>query len=387
MPPLAIAIAGFGIAGGASAVLLARAGHRVSLFERAPALGPVGAGFLLQPSGQGVLERLGLLAPIATASEPIRGLRAFTHRGKSLIELGYASAGDGLHALGAARRLVFEVLRGAVDRQGVAVELGFELGSWREAPEGVWMRSVAGEERGPFDLLLVANGARSSFRRQVDPGARERDDPYAALWALGPCSAVAGYLLQVTRDTRQLSGILPTGGGRANFFWGLAARDWQRLRESSFTTFRDTVLKLNPLAEEIFEEVTSFEAFTFAQYRHALPRRVAEGRVALLGDAAHATTPHLGQGANLALLDAECLTRALAGEPTPAQALTRYERERRAQNRFYVELSRWLSPFFQSDLAWLGPLRDFGLPLLPRIPPVRKMMERSLAGVKDGWWG
>lgn len=385
MPPLVIAIAGFGIGGATSALLLARAGHRVTLLERAPALGPVGAGFLLQPSGQGVLDRLGLLAPIAAASEPISGLRAFTHRGRTLIRLGYEGAGSGLHALGTARRLVFDVLAGAVGQAGVGLELGFEVESWSEGAEGVRVRSRAGAERGPFDLLVIANGARSVFRRQIDPQAREKDDPYAALWALGPCRAVQGYLLQVTRDTRQLSGILPTGGGRANFFWGLAARDWERLRGSSFASFRSTVLALNPLAEEIFDEVRSFEAFTFAQYRHALPGRVIKNRVALLGDAAHATTPHLGQGANLALLDAECLARALAAEPGLPAALERYQDERRAQNRYYVELSRWLSPFFQSDLHWLGPFRDFGLPLLPQIPPIRRMMERSLAGVKGGW--
>jgi 2-polyprenyl-6-methoxyphenol hydroxylase-like FAD-dependent oxidoreductase len=109
------------------------------------------------------------------------------------------------------------------------------------------------------------------------------------------------------------------------------------------------------------------------------------GRVALLGDAAHATTPHLGQGANLALLDAECLAQSIAQAATVPAALDRYQRERRAQNRYYVELSRWLSPFFQSDRDSLGPVRDLGLPLLARLPPVRRTMERSLAGMKGGW--
>jgi 2-polyprenyl-6-methoxyphenol hydroxylase-like FAD-dependent oxidoreductase len=383
--PLSIAIAGFGIGGGAAAVLLARDGHRVTMLERATTLGPVGAGFLLQPSGQGVLDRMQLLTPLASSSEPISGLRAITHRGTSLIDLGFSSLGPGVHALGIARRSVFELLRSSAEQLGVVVALGFELETWREQDHSVFARSIEGEERGPFDLLLVANGARSTLRRQVDATVRETDDPYAALWALGPCHTVRGHLLQVTKGTRQLTGLLPLGSGRANFFWGLAARDWEPLRRSPFANFRDAVLTLNPLAEEVFDEAASFESFTYAAYRHALPRRVVAGRVALLGDAAHATTPHLGQGANLALLDAECLAQSIAQAATVPAALDRYQRERRAQNRYYVELSRWLSPFFQSDRDSLGPVRDLGLPLLARLPPVRRTMERSLAGMKGGW--
>ncbi len=73
--------------GAAAAALLARAGHSVTVFERAPALGPVGAGLLLQPSGQAVLQRMGLLAQVAAQSEPIDGLHAFTAGGGTLIHL------------------------------------------------------------------------------------------------------------------------------------------------------------------------------------------------------------------------------------------------------------------------------------------------------------
>ena len=72
-----IAVVGAGIAGTAAALSLARAGHRVELFERAPVLGPVGAGLLLQPSGQAVLRDLGLLPAVTNRSEPIAELRPF----------------------------------------------------------------------------------------------------------------------------------------------------------------------------------------------------------------------------------------------------------------------------------------------------------------------
>lgn len=67
---LKVAIVGCGTAGPAAAILLARQGHRVTLFERSPQLSAVGAGFLLQPTGTGVLERLGLQADLAPALAP-----------------------------------------------------------------------------------------------------------------------------------------------------------------------------------------------------------------------------------------------------------------------------------------------------------------------------
>jgi 2-polyprenyl-6-methoxyphenol hydroxylase-like FAD-dependent oxidoreductase len=112
----------------------------------------------------------------------------------------------------------------------------------------------------------------------------------------------------------------------------------------------------------------------------ARPSDVRTGRVVAIADAAHATTPHLGQGANLALLDAEALADALELDaPLPAR-LEAYARSRRWQTRRYALLSRGLSPFFQSDLSCLAPARDLALPVMTAVPPLRSFMERVLAG-------
>lgn len=384
MPPQRIAIAGFGIAGGALAVLLARRGHRVTLFERAPAVGPVGAGFLLQPSGQGVLARMGLLPEVAAASEEIAGLRAFTPSGRRLITLGNGPHGP---ALGVHRGLLFEVLHRAVRGAGVEVELGFTAAGIRERAGEVALRAEDGREAGPYDLLVAADGARSRLRRVIDPGVREVPDPYAALWAVGTCSAIRGHLFQVAGGTRVLLGLLPLGSGRTNFFWGLAARDWEGLRRSSFDAFCERILRLAPQAEEIFASITSFEHLVFGGYVRARPRTLVRGRAVLIGDAAHPMPPHLGQGLNLGLLDAESLATALEHHADVPTALAEHARGRRDQVRFYGQLSRLLAPFFQSDLTPLGPLRDLGLPLLTRLPPLRRAMEQTLAGRRGGWWG
>lgn len=383
MQRLRVAIAGFGIAGGALATLLARARHAVTLFEQAPKLGPVGAGFLLQPSGQRVLSDLGLLSPVVRQAEPISGLRAFTHRGGTLIELGYP---EGEFAYGVRRSLVFEALADAAREAGARIELGRRILGWQEEPDGVVALDAEGPTRESFDLLIAADGARSVLRDQVAPGEGGHDDPYGALWTVGTSDQVRGYLYQVTRGTRRLSGLLPLGEGACNFFWGLAGRVWEALRRRPFTAFRDTVLRLNPMAESILDQRDDWSAYTFGTYRHCRPRTIQRGRVVLVGDAAHATTPHLGQGANLALLDAASLANALEESSDLPLALARHASERRSQTRYYGQLSSLLSPFFQSDWVPLGWARDLGLHALSRIGPVRRRMEQTLAGDARGWF-
>jgi 2-polyprenyl-6-methoxyphenol hydroxylase-like FAD-dependent oxidoreductase len=106
--------------------------------------------------------------------------------------------------------------------------------------------------------------------------------------------------------------------------------------------------------------------------------------VVLLGDAAHAMSPHLGQGANLALMDTECLAASLQATDDFREAFRRYAHLRHAPIRYYSLLSRLLTPFFQSDLALLGHGRDLALPVMTRIPPLRRQMLLTVTGLKTG---
>src|SRR6478735_3252239 len=90
-----IAIVGCGMAGTMAATLLARAGHDVAIFERAPRVGPVGAGLLLQPSGQAVLRRAGLLDDAVRDAEVIEEMHAVTHTGRTLVRLVYGDLASG----------------------------------------------------------------------------------------------------------------------------------------------------------------------------------------------------------------------------------------------------------------------------------------------------
>jgi 2-polyprenyl-6-methoxyphenol hydroxylase-like FAD-dependent oxidoreductase len=385
-PRLHVGICGFGVAGGALAVLLARAGHLVTLLERAPAVGPVGAGFLLQPSGQEVLAQLGLLEGVVRRSARIERLEAVTESGRRLTNLRYDSAGHGLCAYGVQRGVLFTTLHEAALRAGVNVTLAAEIAHVEELDDQVQVRDGTGRTFGPFDLLVAADGARSRLRDWVNPGkGPRREYTHGALWGSGPLETPVDILYQVARGARRLVGLLPVGEGRVAFFWGLRCDELAPAKARGFKAFQEEVVALCPMAEPLVDEIGCFERLSFAGYLHALPQRLHRARVVLAGDAAHAMSPHLGQGVNLALLDAECLARQLEHLPL-AEALPAYANERRAHSRYLGRMSQALSPFFQSESRVLGWGRDLALPWMCSVPWLRRQMELSVAGLKRGFF-
>jgi 2-polyprenyl-6-methoxyphenol hydroxylase-like FAD-dependent oxidoreductase len=376
-----VGIVGFGIGGGALSVALAQDGHDVTVFEQTDSPGPVGAGFLLQPSGQAALGSLGLLERVAAAAWPIRAFHAESASGRTLTLLRYDRRDPGSFALGVARGRLFTTLMEAATAAGVAVVTGVRIVDAQETGEAVIPIDDLGREHGSFDVLVGADGMRSAMRRRVDPGSRLFLSPYAALWGLGtfdgPCPE---RLRQQARGVGILAGLLPVGAREMACFWGLRADELAAVESEGFDALVERMDAVFPEARCVLEDIGGFGGLALARYGHATLSRRHTGRIVLIGDAAHPSPPHLGQGANLALLDAVALAEALQSEGRPVEAFRAWERRRRWQNARYAYLSRALSPFFQSSHGWLGPTRDLALPAMGAVLPLRWFMEHVLAG-------
>ncbi len=389
---LDVGVVGCGFAGCATALFLARAGHRVTIYERVADPTSIGAGILLQPTGLAVLAELGLREQLLARAARVDGLRCQTARGKCLFDLRYAELATDTFGAGTHRGSLFELLYGAVAAAGIRVRAGIDVTRAVSQPE----RAVLHDASGPIaehDLIVVADGARSRLR--ADSPLLSRAKPYAwgALWFVGsdPERRFGQTLAQYCDGTERMIGFLPTGLGPGreqtplvSFFYSLRMDRLDAWRRAGLGPWKQEIARLAPVAMPLVEQIEDVEQVLTAGYVDAVMRRLHDGRIVFVGDAAHAMSPQLGQGTNLALIDAQMLARALQEAPDPAAALALFSARRRAHVRFYQFASRWLTPFFQSDRRWLAGLRDVVFPVAGRSSPLRGQMLRVLAGLKRG---
>ncbi len=389
-----VAIVGYGTGGQAAALALARHGHSVEVFERVPNPGPVGAGFLLQPTGLQALWQLGLLGQACALGAPVARLHGETPEGRAVMDMRYAGLDPRLCGIGMQRGALFALLHDAIGLEaGIALHAGnaiVELDC-----EGGRIRDANGRWRGPFDAVVIADGSASSLRAAVTGMRIDAPYPWGALWCLLPQGdwPWPGELRQRYRLARQMVGMLPVGTmpgdpvRRLSFFWSLPVAQFDAWREGGRDARLGELHALWPQARERLGDDFPVECLARAAYRDAIPIRWSRGRAVLLGDAAHAMSPQLGQGVNMALVDALALARALDAQGDVRAAFEGYERARRAHLAAYHRFSRWLTPLFQSDRDALARVRDLAFLPMGRMPGARGHMLRVLAGTQQGWWG
>lgn len=388
---LRIAMVGYGVAGQALCLLLAGAGHSLTVFEQAAAPGPVGAGFLLQPTGLSVLARLGLHEQALACGQRIERLYGCNLAGRMVMDMHYREHAADCFGLGMTRGALFSLLhRAYADRQAIVTGTRIE----RRADGGKHLIDAAGNRHGPFDLIIAADGAHSALRGGASVLRSEQLYPWGAMWCLLPANdwPHTSVLHQRYAGTREMIGVMPVGRRDDSdqrwltFFYSLPGDQVDAFDDAALEHLRQRVGELWPEALPCLSGIRSAAQLNRARYRDVVLRATVHDNMAFVGDAAHAMSPQLGQGVNMALLDAQALADALAAHDELGVALDAYQKARRRHVAIYQRLSRWLTPLFQSNHDALASVRDRVFGPLGRLPLARGQMLRILTGTKQGWW-
>lgn len=391
MVSLSIAVVGAGVAGLAAAACLADAGHRPVLFERFDEARPVGAGLLLQPTGLAVLERLGLRQGAAALGSRIE--RLYGRCGPSgplIFDKRYDDLLPGLHGIGIHRASLFHLLMQAAATRGIALERAAEISDISDIENRPILVDSAGRRHGPFDLVIDASGARSRLRDKLG-AKRRRPYRHGAVWGVADDTGFARDALQQRYNTaRFMIGVLPVGRLPDDptplnaFFWSMPVEALDGWNATDLAAWRAEVAAIWPETAPLTQQFLAHEQLTPARYAQLTVAEPFRGRLVLIGDAWHQTSPQLGQGANMALLDAAALADALTLHADIATALPAFVARRRGHIRFYQMASTVLTQFFQSHSRLTGPIRNLAFGPMGRLPWLRTEMVKTLAGLKTG---
>ncbi|MFE7456857.1 FAD-dependent oxidoreductase [Streptomyces sp. NPDC057554] len=341
-------VVGAGVGGLATAIGLRRAGWRVTVLERRTELERYGAAFGIHPTAQSALDRLGVGEALRAHAVPYRDARIRTPDGRVLarLPLERIEKKAGRPELLISRPYLIDALLAGLDAFGdVPLKLGETVTDVNALAAGQ-------------DLVVGADGIRSAVRT-ARFGDRSGPRSLSTVAWIG----IADFESPVHGETwgsGRFFGLTPVEPGRTNWYAtvpGAATADELR---GFFADWHDPIPRIL--------DATDPERWIRYEMRHlypALPSFVSAGPpavpVALVGDAAHAMTPNLGQGACTAILDADALARAVTREPLPA-ALRAYDRERRRSAQRTAFASRTLHRFMSTERT---RLRDGAVRLLP----------------------
>jgi len=381
---LQIAIAGMGMGGLCLACLLAEQGHKIVLYDQMERPGPVGSGFVLQPTGLAVLERLGLRQITEARGQCIDTmLGKLSRSGKVVLHVGYRKDEYGIAII---RWALFDILYQRAASLGVAIETSRPV---RAVESGARAHLVFdnGTKSPAFDLVVDAMGARSPLR-----GVKGRELAYGALWVNLPWQEGIGFernrLEQRYNRASTMIGVLPLGQAQGDmpamttFFWSLRHRDVAQWKKDGLAAWVDAICRHWPQVAPFLHTIEVHQdSIVHANYRHHTHCNPVSGRLVRLGDAWHATSPQLGQGANMALLDALALSESLKKEHDLVRALKDYTARRRLHLLFYQSLSWCLTPLYQSDNWILPTVRDYFIaPALRHPGPISALATAMVTG-------
>lgn len=393
MNQLKIGIVGGGIAGSAAAHFLSKQGHEITVFEKKEVPQPIGSGIMLQPSGYKVFKKLGLENVILDNASPIFSFVGSNSSGKTVVDLDFRKLNSNITCYGVHRGLLFYALVDSLTQIPNVVQVnGANVKALQQQASKTTLITNESKYSG-FDLVLVTSGAASLLRNSFKVNRVSKQQSISAMWATINYSEGEVEEGQITQFYGKgvLAGLMPIGKNPltnneksiVNFFWGVNQKenpiksdaDFKRLKKQFYSTFKEYV--------HIIDKIKSPEQLTFSPYFESKLDKYYEGNVVFMGDVAHAMSPQLSSGTNLALLDAYEFSECLKNQETLFKALQVYSRRRSKHAKYCQLVSKCITPIFQGDYDY-SFVRDHVIQKIYQFPLTQNIMLRTLLGIQTG---
>lgn len=373
-----VVVVGGAVGGMSAALLLAELGASVTLVERVAEPAAVGAGILLQPNGLAVLAGLSLADELNASGHRMCSGAVRSASGRAISTMTVHDHGPGFgHVLALRRSRLMQVLVDAITaHDGIAVRFGTEVTATR--PGGtVAIRTDTGTGTIDADLVVGADGVGSTVRAGGSFGTKIRS--IGVTYVRGLVDGAEAGLHGEYWTPLGLFGGAPMGDGTTYFY---AAADAPPLAaaiaDRDLGRFRSLWVEALPVSSPVLDRLTSFDQLLVSEVVRVDCDRWSDGRLVLVGDAAHAMAPTLGQGANSALVDAAVLAIELADESvdTLPQGLARYELRRRPAVRRVQNQADRLARLSGFANRATRRVRDAVLRLAGRLPTTAAQLSK-----------
>lgn len=340
MKNLDILVIGGGIGGLTSAIALRNHGHKVTVIERDPTWSVYGVGIIQQSNVLRAARDLGILEGYLAAGVGFDAVEIFAPSGQKVARVPGHPVAEGLPAnLGIGRPALHKLLGDAAKAAGAQIRLGVIADRLNDTGSAVEV-SFSDGTAGRFDVVVGADGVYSSTRAAILPDAEKPEFTGQAVWRYNFPRPDGLDALQVYNGPTGV-GLVPISRELMYMYVTTPEPDNPRYERAGLAAvMRAKLAGTSPAIRELASQITDDDGVVYRPLEGMLLRGPwHKGRIVLLGDAVHATTPHLGQGAGMAIEDSLVLADELSKAPGVEEGFTAYRARRFERCRYIVEKS------------------------------------------------
>lgn len=331
-----ILLVGAGIGGLSAAIALGRSGHAVTLIERDPEWSVYGVGIIQQSNVVRAMDQLGVLDAFLDAAFGFDAVEIFAPDGTKVARVLTPRLVEGRPAnVGISRRALQKVLADQAMASGAAVRLGLTVDALADDGAGVDATFSDGST-GRFDVVIGADGVYSQVRGMILPEAERPQFTGQAVWRYNFARPAELDALQVYNGPTGV-GLVPMSAELMYMYVTTPEPGNPRYPHDGIAAvMRAKLANCSPAIRALGEQIVDDSGVVYRPLEGMLVTGPwHRGRIGLLGDAVHATTPHLGQGAGMAIEDALVLADEINRHDSVDAALRAY-RDRRFERCAYI---------------------------------------------------